>query len=114
VKDLLEMIEVMQNFHDGHILQYYSNGEWVETKHPTWDWSNIDYRTTERSIDDMISKLMEYEINMIKEAVDNDDDDYLENILSGEAFIQYANMSDKQIIEQFDEMNEERSNKENQ
>lgn len=44
-KSAKEMIEVMQAFEAGNIIQVKGvDGRWVDVEHPSWNWHANDYR----------------------------------------------------------------------
>jgi hypothetical protein len=55
----------------------------------------------------MIDKLVEKDIEMIRTAMSNDDYEYLDNILRGNGWKQYNNLTDEEIEEEYKQIEEE-------
>ena len=40
----VDMINIMIHYHNGGKIEFKSDNDWVECKHPSWNWEKYTYR----------------------------------------------------------------------
>jgi hypothetical protein len=66
-----------------------------------------DIKLTEELRNQIVEKLIEHDINIIRIDIINEDHEYIWSILTGNGWTQYNNLTDKQIVDEFNEVSED-------